>query len=103
MFRRNFIKQFGKEGLEEGVKYEVHHVFPVKFADKFKAAGVDINDPKHGDWWVKETHRKNAKKYNDKWKKFWDDHPNGATKEEIYQLGRDLMNDKDFDFVIKYE
>ncbi len=38
MFKRNLIKQFGKEGLEEGVEYEVHRVFPVKFADKFDVA-----------------------------------------------------------------
>lgn len=71
-FKRNFIKQFGKEGLEEGVEYEVHHVFPVKFAGKFKKAGMDdVNLPEYGAWVKKAEHRHTAYEYNEAWDMFF--------------------------------
>ena len=103
-FKRNFIKQFGKEGLEEGVEYEVHHVFPVKFAKEFRDAGMkDINLPEYGAWVKKEEHRHTAYEYNKAWKKFFKEKKkNGevVTLKDILAYGKVLSGT--FHFETKY-
>lgn len=105
MFRRHFIKQFGKEGLEEGVEYEVHHVFPVKFAKEFRDAGMkDINLPEYGAWVKKEEHRHTAYEYNKAWEIFFEEKKkNGevVTLKDILAYGKVLSGK--FHFETKYQ
>ena len=104
MFKKNFIKRFGKEGLEEGVEYEVHHVFPVKHADKFQKAGMnDVNLPEYGTWVKKEEHRHTAYEYNQAWEDFFLDKKKKGevvTLEDILEYGRILS--KTYHFKTNY-
>ena len=70
-FRRKLQKLTGQTG--EGK--HAHHMFPVAHADKFKEAGIDINDPKNGAWWEAEDHLRNAHAYNDLWTWFFNSGP----------------------------
>lgn len=103
-FKRNFIKQFGKEGLEEGVEYEVHHVFPVKHADKFQKAGMnDVNLPEYGTWIKKKEHRHTAYEYNKAWETFFrrkEEKGEVVTLEDLLEYGRFLS--KTYHFETKY-
>ncbi len=67
---------------------QAHHVFPQKFARRFKDLGIDIHDPKFGAWWESSSHLKNAKNYNQEWNTFFEGSP---TKEGAYDFGKKLM------------
>jgi hypothetical protein len=82
-FRENLARLTGQ--LPEGA--HAHHVFPQVLATKFKAAGINISDPKFGAWWERSNHLKNSVRYNERWKKFLENNP---TREQILQFGRDL-------------
>lgn len=50
---------------------EAHHMLPVKFENKFNEIGININDPKYGEWVEQSKHRKDAYQYNQDWKAFF--------------------------------
>ena len=91
-----FTKSNFRHNLEQatdispGAKAEAHHVFPQKFRNEFKQAGVNIDDPKYGTWWSKPEHGKNAYKYNKQWERHAKDIPY-MKKEEILEYGREFM------------
>ena len=94
----------GEKGLKEGVEYEAHHVFPVKYADKFDKAGININDPHYGTWWEKTDHRKKAYEYNQEWNEFFGK-MKGKSSEQvnkaIFEKAKELA--EKYNFKINFE
>jgi hypothetical protein len=82
-FREDLARLTGK--MPEGA--HAHHVFPKKLVEKFKAAGINIHDPRFGAWWERSSHLKNSAEYLRQWEEFL--RP-GRTYEEILQFGREL-------------
>ena len=66
-FRENLSRRTG--GARAGM--EAHHTLPVKFENKFNEIGININDPKYGEWVEQSKHRKDAYQYNQYWKAFF--------------------------------
>lgn len=54
---------------------QAHHIFPQKFIDKFKALGIDINDPKYGAWVNSNEHSWFSYEYNLDWYEFLKTNP----------------------------
>ena len=67
-FRENLYRRTG----EAKAGMDAHHTLPVKFENKFNEIGININDPKYGEWVEQSIHRRNAYRYNQDWKKFFD-------------------------------
>jgi len=90
--RRNFRHNLGQltGGIPKGA--HAHHVLPVKFATKFKKAGINIHNPRFGAWWGKTAHQQSARAYNEAWRQFFKDTQN-PTAEQILQFGRNLAKD----------
>ena len=88
--RANMVRMLEMEGktVQEGM--HAHHILPVKFADKFKKAGININDPKYGAWIESHHHLSKARKYNKEWKVFFDMHSNPSV-EKIESEAKRLM------------
>ncbi len=57
-FRNNLISA---SGFDPGNAAQAHHVFPLKYADFFKSAGINPNS--YGAWWG-QGHLQNAYRYN---------------------------------------
>lgn len=87
-FRRNLSKLTGiaPEGMQ------AHHIFPQAMEDHFSNLNINIHDPMYGTWLDSTKHLKGAHKYNDEWKKFWDNNPD-ATTEEVINKAKELMKD----------
>lgn len=66
-----------------------HHVFPQQFAREFRAAGINIHDPKFGAWWERSSHLKNSAAYNRLWRELLDREP-PPTLHELLRFGREL-------------
>jgi hypothetical protein len=93
-YRKNLIKLTG------GVKADshAHHVLPQAFADKFKMAAIDINDPRLLTWWQKTDHLRMASAYNRRWQSNIRDLEEvgpitPGNRNEILQFGSDLMTE----------
>ena len=67
-FRENLYRRTG----EAKTGMDAHHTLPVKFESKFNKIGININDPKYGEWVEQSAHRRNAYRYNQDWKEFFD-------------------------------
>ena len=65
-FRGNLARETG--GVLEGA--HAHHGLPLKFADAFGRAGINIHDPRFGAWWEAGSHLKNASAFNAEWETF---------------------------------
>ena len=84
-FRRGLAKVTG--GFEDGA--HAHHMFPLEFAAQFERVGLNANDPRYGAWWAAQDHLRNARGYNESWRKFLLDHPDASPK-DILQFGQEL-------------
>jgi len=67
-----------------------HHVFPVQYADKFAAAGIDVHNPVFGSWWGASDHLSRARAYNDEWGIFFEE---SKTYAQIMDQGRKMSRD----------
>jgi hypothetical protein len=65
-------------------------VLPLKYADRFKSAGINVNDPRFGAWWEKHGHLGKARRYNDKWGEYLEP---GRSQQEIMNFGRKMSQD----------
>src|SRR5439155_24307430 len=65
-FRANLGRLTG--GIPEGA--DAHHVFPQKFEEQFRQAGINIHDPRYGTWWETMAHQRAGLMYNQQWKAF---------------------------------
>lgn len=80
------------------LKPQAHHDLPQKFASKFEAKGIDINDPAYGRWvegGPVGNHQKWSKAFNDAWDDFFTRNPD-ATRGQILQEMRKLRADPRF-------
>lgn len=57
-------------------EHHAHHVFPVKFENRFEKVGINIHDPKYLAWWEAHDHLSNANAYNQQWEGFFETYPN---------------------------
>ena len=71
-FRENLSRRTG--GARAGM--DAHHTLPVRFESKFNEIGININDPKYGEWVEQSKHRKSARQYNSKWQAFFETYKN---------------------------
>ncbi len=78
-FRKNLISA---SGINPGKAAQAHHVFPLKYADSFRSAGINPNN--YGAWWG-EGHLKYAYQYNEAWELFFINKPN-ANQQEIFNF-----------------
>ena len=83
-FRENLFRLTGE--VPEGA--QAHHVFPQRFADRFRQLGVDVNDPHYGAWWEASDHLRNAAQYNARWVEFFA-RPNPSLEQAI-QFAQEL-------------
>ncbi len=44
-FRKNLIRH---SGINPGLEYQAHHVFPQALRERFKKIGINVDDPKYG-------------------------------------------------------
>ena len=89
--RANFRANLGRAtgGIPRGA--DAHHIFPIKFEERFRNLGINIHDPRYGAWWSRGPHRSSASAYNNAWSDFYRTNPN-ATKDEVLQFGRDIAS-----------
>ena len=87
-FRMNLGRRTGR--IPEGA--QAHHVFPVKFEEHFRMAGINVHDPRFGTWWETGAHQRRAHAYNEAWEVFFRNTPN-PTPEQIVQFGRNLAGE----------
>ena len=86
-FRTNLSRLTGKTPSNS----HAHHVFPKEFSNKFKAAGIDVHNPKYGTWWKAGSHVKNAHGYNSQWRSFIDSGGLSRGRAAILNEGREIM------------
>ena len=82
-FRRNLISA---SGIDPGQAAQAHHVFPLKYANFFRSAGINPNS--YGAWWG-QGHLQNAYRYNQAWGQFFYSNPN-ANQQEIFNFAIQL-------------
>jgi RHS repeat-associated protein len=97
--RGNFRKGLGELTGEIPDAAHAHHMLPLKFADRFEAARLNVNDPRYGAWWAAQDHLRNARGYNDRWEQFFRDNPN-ATADQILEFGKTLAGE--YGLIIHY-
>ena len=90
---RKALQQFTRT-IGEGK--DAHHVFPQKYIDYFKRAGININDPRFGAWVDKSIHRGFSYEYNQDWVEFIRANQNANIK-DIYAFARMLALKYGFD------
>jgi RHS repeat-associated protein len=85
-FRENLVRLTGR--APEGV--HAHHLLPVsgQFANRFARAGLNVNDPRLGAWWAKTDHLRNAKAWNDAWRRFFERNPKASAQEILDEARR---------------
>lgn len=95
-FRQNLKRYTGLYNIPS--TYEAHHVFPKakEFATQFSSAGIDVHDPHHLVFWIREKHNADAHIYTSAWRKFFADNPK-PTKDEVLNFGRNLMKKRGLD------
>jgi hypothetical protein len=86
-FHKNLAKPWKTKSPPAG--YDAHHMLPVKYEDRFNAAGINIHHPYFGAWWESSEHRKFKDFYNDAWDDFFEDVPTPSI-DEILDKARDL-------------
>lgn len=64
---------------------EAHHVFPVKYGQRFADRGIAINEARYLAWVNRSLHRGFSAAYNDAWEDFL---AGSRTRAEILQFGR---------------
>jgi hypothetical protein len=84
-FRANLARLTGID--PEGA--QAHHVFPQKFAKQFKAAGINIHDPRFGAWWETKAHQRLSSAYNAEWEDLLGNKP-PPSLDLILQFGRKI-------------
>ena len=63
---------------------QAHHVFPVKYGDKFRKVGIEPNN--YGAWWATDAHRSNSSAYNKAWDDFWNrSYKTNITREDCFK------------------
>ncbi len=80
------------------LKPQAHHDLPQKFASKFEAKGIDINDPAYGRWvegGPVGNHQKWSAAFNKEWERFFAKSPE-ATREQIIDKMNQLRTDPRF-------
>jgi hypothetical protein len=80
------------------VKPQAHHDLPQKFAEKFEAKGIDINNPAYGRWvegGPVGNHQKWGAAFNKEWERFFARFPE-ASREQILQEMQKLRVDPRF-------
>ena len=96
--RHNLTELIGKPSGN----VQAHHVLPQNFRSKFKAIGINIDNPVFASWVDSTRHLKFSKKYNDAWdaffKSFGDN--NLPTMQQVLDYARKLA--KEFDFQIYF-
>ena len=88
-FRENLARLTGK--VPEGA--HAHHVFPQKLAEKFRAAGINVHDPRFGAWWERSAHLKKSFEYLRLWEEFFE---SSRSREQILQFGREMAGRYEF-------
>jgi diadenosine tetraphosphate (Ap4A) HIT family hydrolase len=74
-----------------GASAQAHHVFPVKFKNKFENKfGIKIDDAENGVWLDCHKHLSGAWKYNKEWEEFFRKNPD-ASKDDVMEFARKLM------------
>ncbi|MCH8806245.1 MAG: hypothetical protein IH986_09180, partial [Planctomycetes bacterium] len=69
-----------------------HHMLPLRHAEKFKRARMNIHDPKWGAWWG-GGHLSHSNRYNRAWKDFFREHANpgpGQVESHARKLAADF-------------
>ena len=79
-----------------GGKYDAHHVFPVKWGQRFWDAGINANDAKYGSWVPSYNHSVMSTAYNREWEVFFRQNP-AADMPQILNYGRALAAEYHFD------
>lgn len=74
-----------------GHGFDAHHIFPQEFQVLFQNIGININNPNNLKWWAYNSHRKNAKAYNQAWSSFFKFNPY-PTRRQIENFGTHIMN-----------
>ena len=100
---RSFIQSNFRYNLQQltgsrGVGMQAHHVFPVKFADVFSKAGININNPLYGSW-VNSSHQFWSSAYNKAWEEFFNAVQN-PTAQQIFEKAAELA--KKFGFELNF-
>ena len=72
-----------------------HHAFSKEFRRFFSSKGINVNDPRFGQWWRTPNHQALAARYNQIWRRWISINPNATTKQVLVQ-GRTIM--KQFGF-----
>jgi len=90
--RRGFREGLGERTGATPSNAHAHHNLPIKFEERFNKDGIDVHDPVYGSWWESQSHLSNAKGFNDRWQKFFNDNPE-ASKEQILEFGRQLAKE----------
>ena len=78
-------------------KPQAHHDLANEFADKFRKAGFDINDPRYGRWvegGPVGNHQKWSKAFNDEWAKFFTNNPEPTQKQILAKFAELRKNPK---------
>ncbi|MXZ20091.1 MAG: DUF2380 domain-containing protein [Caldilineaceae bacterium SB0661_bin_32] len=99
-YREGLLRLTGRTS-EEVQGLEAHHLFPQKFEQKFRSAGVEtIHDPRLLVWVDEVEHKSWSNAYNEAWQTFFNEHPN-ATVEEILEEGKMLADE--FGYQVLYQ
>jgi hypothetical protein len=78
----------------DGRRYEAHHNFPVEFAQRFRALGIDTSDPKWCSWVAYDTHRGMSAEVSRDWEGFFQNPDNGRA--EALDFARELGRKYDY-------
>ena len=99
-YREGLLRLTGRTS-EEVQGLEAHHLFPQKFEQRFRNAGIEtIHDPRLLVWVDEVEHKSWSNAYNEAWQSFLDERPN-ATVEEILEEGKMLA--EEFGYQVLYE
>jgi hypothetical protein len=90
--KRNFRDNLAKRTAINPADAHAHHNLPIKYEDKFDAAGINIHDPAFGSWWEKQSHLSNAKAFNDRWEAFFEQNRE-PTRTQIEQFARQIATE----------
>ena len=85
--RTNMIRAFG----DAPAGAQAHHILPKKFERYFNDVGLNINDPKYGEWLEPHLHLTKAREYNEAWKEFFNKHPD-YTEEMVLEQAKYFMS-----------
>jgi hypothetical protein len=84
---RNIRYNLGLRSHHTPATSQAHHTLPRKYRDKFKALGLNIDDPAQLRWWCSKTgvstnHGAKSRAYNARWDDWFSAHPR-ATRAQV--------------------